>query len=219
MNSENQNVKPDSFQSESDPAFITGKQAVSLITITGEVLAYSGITRDEARLLIDMQSEWKDEFETFVHEFLKRVRLNIAECTTLPHGNGQITLQELCDVCNLITTKPVRGGEYSDPTRHLPGGDYYLAAFQKDTGKSMLSSLLKSQGYRPATLRETLLILRSDPHLLDRYPILRVFGSGSSYGANLVPEIRRGRNGSRQLKFKQGTLAQSSAYHSILAKE
>lgn len=218
MDPEELQAKVSDCQSKSDVVAITGKQAVRLISLIGEITVYSGITRDEAQLLIDMQSELKDELKAFIQTFLKRSRLDIVECITLPLNDEFAPLQQLCNVCNLITTKPVRGGEYSDPIRHLPGGNYYLAAFQENISKYLLSRLLDSQGYRPATLRETLLILSRDPSLLDRYPLLLVFGSGSSYRANLIPEIRKGRNAERSLKFRQSILAQHGAYHSILAK-
>ncbi len=202
------------------PDIVKAPQIVRLISLLGDAIAYSTLTGEEARLLIDMRRELTGEFETFLHDFIGRIRVDLTECMTLDFRDKStlLPLAELCEACGLVTAKPVPDSRFTDPAKRISGGVYFLAAFRRPIRSSEVLTLLEPQGYRPATLRETLLLLWRDPKLLDRHPALLVFGSGAAYDGGLIPELSKGRDGKRILRFRQDFALHPGSYQTVIAE-
>lgn len=196
------------------------EQVAILESVFGIALEYGTFTSEEARLLIALERKLAEEFGTFLRGFLEGIRVDVAECALLDFRDESALapLEELREACGLATARPVPDTWCTDPDGRISGGAYHLAAFRKRIRGIEVRGLLKPQGYRPATLRETLVLLRRDPKLLDRYPTLFVFGSGAAYGATHIPELRKGPGGERSLRFRRGVTLRPGTYRTIIAE-
>lgn len=150
---------------------------LSFIEDLGASLVDSNLDGVDTDLLVQNDGLFRQELTLLLKDVVHRVRVDISE--PLVFTNHSTTTHPLLDLLAACRVSPELSAEFTwfdDPPVDF-ANQYYVLTFRRTIQASAVAQELEGRGYRGATLRETLVVLREYPHILSQYGHFIISGS------------------------------------------
>ncbi len=163
------------MQNQTNPSHEEGvpelKLAFDLMSVLLEAIQQSHLVAQDLAECLEQRKHLEKHFMQGIRVYGTKVKVSERlSFEMLP----DVSLSSLAMQCKAVCSRAWTDFEDPAPPR---SADYHMASFSKGVWHNDVPLLLKSSGYRPATLREVLcalLALAWSPH---QYPVVTVFGS------------------------------------------